>query len=45
MTWATIGWVPDELISRRKIMSEPTYRIADILHEKAGQYELTIFHL
>jgi len=25
-------------------MSEPSYRIADILHEKAGQYELTIFH-
>lgn len=25
-------------------MSEPTYRIADILREKAGQYELTIFH-
>jgi type I restriction enzyme M protein len=23
---------------------KPTYRIADILHEKAGQYELTIFH-
>jgi type I restriction enzyme M protein len=25
-------------------MSEPTFRIADILHEKADQYELTIFH-
>jgi type I restriction enzyme M protein len=25
-------------------MSASTYRIADILHEKAGQYELTIFH-
>jgi len=25
-------------------MSESTYRIADILHEKADQYELTIFH-
>jgi len=25
-------------------MSKPIYRIADILHEKAGQYELTIFH-
>jgi len=25
-------------------MSEPQYHIADILHEKAGQYELTIFH-
>ncbi len=25
-------------------MTEPAYRIADILHEKAGQYELSIFH-
>jgi len=25
-------------------VSELAYRIADILHEKAGQYELTIFH-
>lgn len=25
-------------------MSEPTYRIADIMHEKADQYELSIFH-
>jgi len=25
-------------------MSEPTYHITDILHEKADQYELTIFH-
>jgi type I restriction enzyme M protein len=25
-------------------MNEPTYRIADILREKADQYELTIFH-
>jgi len=25
-------------------VSEPTYHIADILRQKAGQYELTIFH-
>ncbi len=25
-------------------MSQPKYRIADIIREKAGQYELTIFH-
>jgi type I restriction enzyme M protein len=28
----------------RKTMSKPAYRIADILREKADQYELTIFH-